>query len=122
MGSPITCHVLDASLGRPASGITAILSRLSHDGQSATVISTGETNHDGRIPALVPDSAKEALQWSQGGTFRITFRTKEYFDRTGRQSFYPFVDVNFTIPANPEGHYHVPLLLSPFSYTTYRGS
>ncbi|KAN0060698.1 hypothetical protein ACQY0O_007356 [Thecaphora frezii] len=121
MSSPVTCHVLDASLGRPARGITVSLLRL-HDDGSTTLISTSETNSDGRVPSLVPAEALDKLQWHQGGTFRIRFETAPYFANDGRKSFYPFVEVAFVIPQNPEGHYHVPLLLSPFSYTTYRGS
>jgi len=56
-----------------------------------------------------------------GGLYKIVFKTKEYFERTGRKSFYPWVEITFEI-INPEEHYHIPLLISPYSFTTYRGS
>jgi len=125
--SPITCHVLDSSIGKPAQGVKVHL--LAPNVQETTTatpppshasawvqLGSSVTNADGRCSDLLPPSA--ALQ---PGTYQIVFETKEYFERSDRKSFYPFVQITFTIE-NPSEHYHVPLLISPFSYTTYRGS
>lgn len=111
--SPITTHILDTSLGRPAHGVAVRLERLGPDG--AHVIANGITDDDGRIGDLLAPGSLET------GTFRITFATGAYFEAQGRPVFYPEVSVVFTIEATDE-HYHVPLLLNPFGYSTYRGS
>ncbi|KAL7421190.1 hypothetical protein Q5752_004075 [Cryptotrichosporon argae] len=116
--SPITCHVLDASVGRPAAGIAVVLSALSASGSSfsPSVLAEGVTDADGRCTTLLDPAFKPAP-----GVYRMTFRTGAYFEKMGTETFYPFVEITFNY-ANPEQHYHIPLLLSPFSYTTYRGS
>lgn len=112
--SPITTHVLDTALGRPAEGIDVRLDRA--DGASGLrEIARGRTNADGRIADLVAPGSLDA------GTYRLTFDVAGYFERTTRPSFYPEVTVAFTIE-RPDEHYHVPLLLSPYGYSTYRGS
>ena len=111
MRSPITTHVLDTALGKPAAGVALVLERV--DGPS--VLARGVTDADGRVADLLAPGSLEA------GTYRITFDTAAYFAATGRQSFYPSVSVVFEI-RDPAQHYHVPLLLSPFGYSTYRGS
>jgi 5-hydroxyisourate hydrolase len=111
--SPITTHVLDTSLGRPARGVPAMLEIQDDDGWRE--LATGETNDDGRIgDMLAPGSLRAA-------TYRITFDTAAYFTAQGVTSFYPSVTVVFSVRA-PDQHHHVPLLLSPFGYSTYRGS
>ena len=110
--SPITTHVLDTALGRPAEGIAIRLERESNGWQE---IASGVTNADGRVADLLPPTGIAA------GTYRITFETQDYLSRTGRGGFYPYVQVVFTIDA-PDQHYHVPLLLSPYGFSTYRGS
>ena len=112
MVSFITTHVLDAQAGRPAVGIDVELARRDDDGW--TTIATGATDDDGRIKDLGP----EALA---GGTYRVTFDTGAYFAGRNTPTFYPEVSVAFVIDAD-EKHYHVPILLSPFAYSTYRGS
>lgn len=112
MRSPITTHVLDTALGRPAAGLGIRLVRI--DGGEIELAS-GTTNADGRIADLLAPGSLEA------GTYRMTFATGPYFETTGRPVFYPEVAVVFSI-AGPEEHYHIPLLLSPFGYSTYRGS
>ncbi|MBW3671132.1 MAG: hydroxyisourate hydrolase [Acidobacteria bacterium] len=112
MRSPITTHVLDTALGRPAAGITIRLSRI--DG-SDIELASGTTNDDGRIADLLAPGSLEA------STYRVTFETGPYFEAAGRPVFYPEVSVVFTIRETTQ-HYHVPLLLSPFGYSTYRGS
>lgn len=111
--SPITTHVLDVSLGRPAAGIAVVLSRAS--GETFAEVGRGATDGDGRIATLLPPGPPEA------GRYRLDFAVGEYFAAQGRDAFYPAVSVVFEI-AEVSGHYHVPLLLSPFGYSTYRGS
>ena len=112
--SPITTHVLDTSLGCPAEGIAVVLWQLESHGKTVE-LGQGVTNSDGRVTDLLP--AGEA----QAGTDRIEFDTASYFARSGRDAFYPKVEVLFEV-VSTGGHYHVPLLLSPFGYSTYRGS
>lgn len=120
--SPITVHVLDTALGQPAGQVWVELSRfaLSEPTQfdadaKLTQIASGHTNADGRLLDLLPAGAL------QRGTYQLRFNTAAYFARTQRVGFYPSVSVVFQIRAADE-HYHVPLLLSPFGYSTYRGS
>ncbi|MCC6876340.1 MAG: hydroxyisourate hydrolase [Sandaracinaceae bacterium] len=110
--SPITTHVLDTSIGRPARGVAVTLERV--DG-AARVIAQGKTNDDGRVADLLAPGSLEA------GTYRITFATGPYFAERKVDCFYPEVSIVFTIDA-PSEHYHVPLLLNPYGYSTYRGS
>ena len=106
MAAPtVTTHVLDAALGRPATGVGVRLERA--DG---TVVAEASTDGDGRVR----DLGRPAT-----GDHRIVFATGEWFAAQGRETFYPEVVVTFTLG---EGHHHVPLLLSPFAYSTYRGS
>ena len=113
--SAITTHVLDTAKGRPAEGLTLTLER--HDASGDwELLSRGVTDADGRVRDLLPDS--RALD---AGVYRLTFETAGYFRATGVQGFYPSVPVVFEL-RSPGEHYHVPLLLSPFGYTTYRGS
>ena len=107
--SPITTHVLDTAKGCPAANINVSL-EYSNKGKWQTV-ANGITDADGRIMDWMKNDA-------QVGEYRITFATAVYHQNNG---FFPSVSINFTID-NPEQHYHVPLLLSPFSYSTYRGS
>ncbi|RFA16130.1 hydroxyisourate hydrolase [Subtercola boreus] len=110
--SHVTSHVLDSTLGRPASGVPVLLDR-SADGVWMPVASA-ITDDDGRATSLGP-----ALL--SAGTYRVTFDTAAYFEATGQQIFYPSVSVSFVLAEEAE-HYHIPLLLSPFAYSTYRGS
>jgi 5-hydroxyisourate hydrolase len=109
--SKITTHVLDTSKGKPAQGIGVILEQLV-DGNWKE-IAKGITNSDGRIPDLTDQVKLEAA------LYRLSFNVEGYFAQ--RESFYPYVPIVFEI-TQPEQHYHVPLLLSPFGYSTYRGS
>lgn len=112
MSSPITTHVLDTSIGRPAQGVRITLEFL--DGESFREVGEGTTDDDGRVTDLLEGSLEE-------GTYKITFHVGEYFDGKGLSSFYPSVPVVFAIQS-PSEHYHVPLLLNPYGYSTYRGS
>lgn len=110
--SQLTTHILDTTLGKPAPGITIILYKEMNDWKE---VSRGVTNADGRITNLLD---KEVLL--PHGTYKLKFDTKPYFDKQSVQSFYPFVEIVFDI--SKDEHYHVPLLLNPFGYSTYRGS
>ena len=112
--SPITSHVLDTALGIPARGLGLRLDVLEASGNWKTV-AQGTTNGDGRVPDLMRAGSLEAR------TYRMTFETGAYHEARGQSCFYPRVEVLFTID-DPAAHYHVPLLLSPFGYSTYRGS
>ncbi len=111
--SGITTHVLDTAQGRPAAGVPVMLERSVADGWR--IVGTGHTDADGRLRTLMRETMAVVR-----GTYRLTFDTRLYFDNGGVQAFYPRVVVEFE--AEDEGHYHVPLLLSPFGYSTYRGS
>ena len=111
--SAITTHVLDMSTGRPAVGVPVTLEKQTGSGwQSA---GQGVTNQDGRITDLL--SGRKLAT----GTYRLIFDTAAYFSARKQPSFYPQVQVMFTV-GDAGQHYHVPLLLSPFGYSTYRGS
>ena len=108
--STLSTHVLDTALGRPAQGIRVTLER------GDDVVGSGVTDADGRVR----DLHKKDAPMSEG-SYRLTFYVAEYFSKAGRESFFPEIVVNFRIDGGAE-HYHVPLLLSPFGYSTYRGS
>lgn len=110
--SHVTTHVLDAVTGLPAPGVAVVLEQ--HGGDSWLVLARGATDADGRIGNLGPAALP-------AGRYRVTFDTGGYFAGTGRPTFYPEVVVSIEL-ADPAAHYHVPLLLSPFAYSTYRGS
>ena len=112
--SAITTHVLDTAKGRPASGIKIMLEFLKDD--SWQEIGSGSTNNDGRCADLLSKDHKVEI-----GVYRLTFSTQPYFATQSVLGFYPYVGVTFHVN-DPAQHYHVPLLLSPFGYSTYRGS
>ncbi len=107
--SQITTHVLDAALGGPARGVGVVLT-----GADGAEIASGVTDEAGRIADLGPERL-------EAGTYGLTFATGEYFAETGRATFYPVVSIDFAVTDDGQ-HYHVPLLLSPFSFSTYRGN
>jgi 5-hydroxyisourate hydrolase len=113
--SAITTHVLDTSRGRPAASMPVLLEHLQPD-LTWKRIGSGETDKDGRLQTLMPADALLVA-----GTYRLVFDTKRYFERLTVRTFYPSVAIAFEA-AEGETHYHVPLLLSPFGYSTYRGS
>lgn len=113
--SAITTHVLDTAGGRPASGVPVFLELRSAEGDWQAV-GKGETDADGRLRDLLP-----AGQPLTEATYRLTFDTAAYFSTHNIEGFYPQVTVIFSVRAG-EAHYHVPLLLSPYGYSTYRGS
>jgi 5-hydroxyisourate hydrolase len=111
--SPITTHILDVSLGKPAVNVAVRLARA--EGDAFTEIARGTTDADGRVANLLAPGPVTR------GTYRLSFDVGVYFAASGRSSFYPHVDVVFVVE-QPDQHHHVPLLLSPFGYSTYRGS
>lgn len=114
-GSTISTHVLDTALGAPAQGIRVVLERfISEAGE--TELGTSVTDQDGRVRDLLDPGISLAE-----GSYRLRFDTGAYFARTGGESFFPEISVAFSVGRAPQ-HYHVPLLLSPFGYSTYRGS
>ncbi len=136
---PITTHVLDVTLGRPGSGIDVALHWWTQTSPSAEKMSDGDengfwvplgksvTNNDGRAGPLMPISNK-----IQPGIYRLTFNTGTYLTRTNSgvnqqegvsRGFYPYVMIVFEVkPSQVSEHFHVPVLLSPYSFSTYRGS
>ncbi len=111
----ISTHVLDISIGMPAADISVRLEQMDASGD-ITLVMSARTNADGRVPSLVPEGATMSA-----GICRLTFEVGEYFEATGREAFYPRTSIDFIVGERPQ-HYHVPLLLSPFGYSTYRGS
>ncbi|MCU1481690.1 MAG: hydroxyisourate hydrolase [Subtercola sp.] len=110
--SHVTSHVLDSTVGRPAEGVPISLE--SGAGGQWMVVASAVTDADGRVSTLGP----EALP---AGLYRVTFDTATYFSARGQSAFYPEVAISFVLQNEAE-HYHIPLLLSPFAYSTYRGS
>lgn len=110
----ITTHILDLSTGKPAGGVRVALSRM--DDAKPTVVGSGITDADGRLRDLVPKAATR-----NAGVFELTFETGPYFRSHGIEPFHPHVTIVVEI-TDPAQNYHIPLLISPFGYTTYRGS
>lgn len=112
--SAITTHILDTSRGRPAEGVLVVLEIREAEGHRE--LGRGTTDADGRLRTLLPAGAAIAP-----GIYRLTFHTGPYFAATGTAGFYPEVTIAFEVRDGAQ-HYHVPLLLNPFGYSTYRGS
>jgi 5-hydroxyisourate hydrolase len=108
--STISTHVLDTSLGKPAAGIRITLRR------DLSILGSSVTDDDGRVRDLLEHGSSLSE-----GDYTLTFSVADYFASSGRDAFYTDIQINFRIAAESE-HYHVPLLLSPFGYSTYRGS
>jgi 5-hydroxyisourate hydrolase len=108
----ISTHILDTTLGRPAKGVTVVLEQ--QQGAQWKELTRGVTNDDGRIKPFL-----ETIP--AAGAYRLRFETAPYFAATKTDTFYPHVTIDFSVKA-PNEHYHVPLLLNPFGFSTYRGS
>jgi 5-hydroxyisourate hydrolase len=113
--SPITTHVLDLARGKPASGIEVSLHSRDILGDWKELSRT-RASSDGRVENLLDPGTK-----AEPGVYRLVFETEAYFKSFGSPGFYPSVTVEFYL-TDPSQHYHVPLLLSPYGYSTYRGS
>lgn len=113
-GNPLSVHVLNLENGLPSPGVNVTLEQ--HVGQNWQMLSQGVTNEQGRIGELFP--ARQSLK---AGEYRVVFKTGEYFKKAGRETFFPEIPVIFEVK-NADQHYHIPLLLSPYGFSTYRGS
>ena len=109
----ISTHVLDLMAGRPASGVRVTLARFDND--AWTVIGGAVTNRDGRVKSV---SGSRRLK---AGIYELSFETGAYFKKRKTRAFHPWVTITVHV-ADAGAHYHVPLLLSPYGYTTYRGT
>ena len=105
----ISTHILDTTKGKPASGVSVIL-----EGSDGRELARGVTNEDGRVKPLL-DTIPAV------GAYRLRFEVGAYFARLGVDAFYPTVSIDFRVASVSE-HYHVPLLLNPYGFSTYRGS
>jgi 5-hydroxyisourate hydrolase len=113
MTSPVTTHVLDTARGKPAAGVVVVLEQETAGGFAR--VGNGVTDADGRVRTLLkPGSLGE-------GVYRITFEVGGYFRQLGVEAFWRDVSIEFVV-RDASGHFHVPLLVSPFGYSTYRGS
>lgn len=112
--SPLTVHVLDTMSGKPATALAVMLERKEKSGWKE--LARAQTDESGRIARLLrPETPLVA------GVYRITYDTAGYFSRQNVKTFYPEVQVTFEV-VEPDTHYHLPLILSPHGYSTYRGS
>jgi 5-hydroxyisourate hydrolase len=108
----VSTHILDTTRGRPAGGVRVTLEAKGESGWTA--VGSGTTDADGRVKALLVESPAP-------GTYRITFHVGAYFEGQSVRAFYPEVSITFLVAEGGQ-HFHVPLLLNPFGFTTYRGS
>jgi 5-hydroxyisourate hydrolase len=109
----ITTHILDTARGKPAANVDVSLERF--EAGAFSLVRRGVTDDDGRLRTLSDPDGVAA------GTYRLTFEIAKYFEALGQESFYPFAQITFVVK-DPAQHFHVPLLLQPFGFTTYRGS
>ena len=112
--NPLSVHVLDLQSGQPTAGIEVTLEQ--RQGAQWRELAAGVTNAQGRIAALYPEGKPLA-----SAEYRIVFKTGEHYARRGQATFFPRIPVEFTVDAKAQ-HTHIPLLLSPFGYSTYRGN
>lgn len=110
----LSVHILNQQTGMPSSGVNVVLEKKVENNWQ--ILNSGKTNKDGRIGKLWPDNIKEEV-----GIYRVTFKTGDYFKQQKLESFFPEIPVEFKIN-NINEHYHIPLLLSQYGYSTYRGS
>jgi 5-hydroxyisourate hydrolase len=111
----ISTHILDTALGKPATGVAVRLERREKSG-NWQLLGSGRTDQDGRCTQLLPEDNPLSA-----GIFRLAFDTESYFTATKMTALYPLVEVTFQV-RDGEKHFHIPLLLSPNGYTTYRGT
>jgi 5-hydroxyisourate hydrolase len=112
--NPLSVHVLDLQTGQPTAGIAVTLEQRA--GDQWRELAAGVTDAQGRIPALFPEDKTMVA-----GEYRIVFKTGEHYARQKQATFFARIPVEFTVD-KPTQHYHIPLLLSPFGYSTYRGN
>ena len=112
--NPLSVHILDLQTGQPTAGVTVTLEQQSKDGWQQ--LASGVTNAQGRISDMYP-----ADKTMQAGDYRIVFKTGEHYARLKQDTFFPEIPVQFHVEKTGQ-HYHIPLLLSPFGFSTYRGN
>ncbi|WP_445621135.1 hydroxyisourate hydrolase [Kushneria sp. Sum13] len=112
--NPLSVHVLNTQTGTPSSGVEVMLEQKTDSGWQT--LATQTTNADGRIPALYPKG-----ETMEAGVYRVVFETGDWYERQGTETFFPEIPVPFQVESGV-AHYHIPLLLSPYAYSTYRGS
>jgi 5-hydroxyisourate hydrolase len=112
--NPLSVHVLNLQDGLPSASVQVTLEQ--QTGSTWTLLNSGTTNEQGRIPALYPEGKK-----LEKGTYRVTFKTGDWFRRHNAATFFPEVPVIFAVDG-AVAHYHIPLLLSPYGFSTYRGN
>ena len=110
----LSTHILDISLGKPAAGVDVTLSKFDENTLNWQEIDSGVTDKNGRIADFLPEGS------SNNGTYKLTFKTYDYFKSQDLESIYPYVDVVFKI--NGDTHYHIPITMSANGYATYRGN
>lgn len=110
----LSSHILDITQGRPASGVSIRLSKLNGD-KDWVIIDEKITDKNGRIKDFLKENETD-----HRGIYKLTYFTLPYFERLKQASFYPFIEVVFEI--KDDSHYHVPITLSPYGYSTYRGN
>ncbi len=111
----VSTHVLDTAKGAPASGVPVRLDRRDSTGEWSA-LGSGQTDQDGRCDQLLPDGTT-----LHEGLYRVAFDTAGYFAASNQEGLYPVVEITFRVRSG-DSHFHIPLLLSPNGYTTYRGS
>ena len=111
----LSSHILDISTGKPAPNVDVQLMKQQSNG-SWELLDTKATSSEGRVNEFLPNDGKT----KHDGTYKLIFKTAPYFRKQGIDPFFPYVEVNFNIEGNK--HYHVPITLSPYGYSTYRGS
>lgn len=116
--STISTHILDIARGRPAAGVMVILSNGDRE------FARARTDNNGRITTWIansdPDAADPVASRLSPGGYTLRFETRSYFEAQAVATLYPFIEIHFEI--GDDTHYHIPLLLSPWGYSTYRGS
>lgn len=110
----LSSHILDITTGKPAAAVKITLSKMDKNNKW-TVVDERKTDDNGRVKDFIKQDGKD-----NRGIYKLTFHTNPYFKALGNQSFYPFIEVVFELIDNE--HYHVPITLSPYGYSTYRGS
>lgn len=110
----LSSHILDVSTGRPAAGVPVRLEKLNEKNSKWTTVEEKVTDNNGRIKDFLDYKTTET------GIYRLTFLVADYFKQQNTASFYPFIEVVFQI--KDKEHYHVPITLSPYGYSTYRGN
>ena len=112
--NPLSVHVLNLETGVPSAGLQVTLEQ--HSGNQWQALGQGVTNEQGRIAALFPEQRSFAP-----GEYRVVFKTGDYYRKVGHDTFFPEIPVIFEVKDTGQ-HYHIPLLLSPYGFSTYRGS